>query len=166
MTPTCECGCGRPVRLSEKARHSRGYAKGQPLRFAQGHTGRTGKRQPGKYLYKGNQTLHVVIAAKALGRPLPAGAEVHHVDGNKQNNANSNLVICPSRAYHMLLHVRQRVIAAGGNPNTQRICTACKELVFLVDLVQTDSATRCRNCNTRLILKLRTYRASSREVHP
>jgi HNH endonuclease len=51
---------------------------------------------------------HVSIAEKALGKPLPKGAEVHHVDGNKANNNPTNLVICPNRAYHMLLHKRMR----------------------------------------------------------
>jgi hypothetical protein len=68
---------------------------------------------------------HVAIAVRALGKPLPKHAEVHHVDGNGKNNANSNLVICESRAYHRLLHVRARVVAAGGNPNTERVCGRC-----------------------------------------
>ena len=48
------------------------------------------------------------IAEKALGKPLPKGAEVHHVDGNSENDKPTNLVICPSHAYHMLLHARMR----------------------------------------------------------
>ncbi len=69
---------------------------------------------------------HVHIAESALGHALPAEAEVHHVNGNGRDNANSNLVICQDHAYHFLLHVRARVLRAGGNPNTQRICTDCK----------------------------------------
>lgn len=70
---------------------------------------------------------HLVIAEEALGRPLPRRAQVHHVDGNPRNNDRRNLVICEDGAYHMLLHVRQRVIAAGGNPSTQRVCGRCRE---------------------------------------
>jgi DNA-binding MarR family transcriptional regulator len=71
---------------------------------------------------------HREIAEKALGKPLPEGAEVHHIDGTKRNNANRNLVICQDRAYHALLHVRARVVRAGGDPNTQRLCGRCKQL--------------------------------------
>lgn len=68
---------------------------------------------------------HIVIAEAALGRFLPAGVEVHHVDENRRNNARSNLVICENHQYHRMLHARARVARAGGDPNTQKICAAC-----------------------------------------
>ncbi len=42
---------------------------------------------------------HIRVAEKALGRPLPVGAIVHHHDENKLNYEESNLVICQNRAY-------------------------------------------------------------------
>lgn len=68
---------------------------------------------------------HVIIAEKALGRKLPKGAHVHHVDGNKLNNENNNLVICQSSAYHNLIHLRQRSFNDCGNPAWRR-CMYCK----------------------------------------
>lgn len=67
---------------------------------------------------------HVMVAERALGRTLPAGAVIHHADENRQNNAPANLVICPDNSYHKLLHVRMRARDACGNPNW-RLCTFC-----------------------------------------
>lgn len=69
-----------------------------------------------------------MVAEAVLGRPLPRGAVVHHVDGTRDNNDPSNLVICQDQAYHMLLHARQRVVDMGGNPNVDKYCTTCKAL--------------------------------------
>ena len=68
--------------------------------------------------------VHVAIAEKALGRKMPKGVEIHHVDENGLNNDHSNLVICPDRAYHKLLHVRTNALNACGNANWLR-CVRC-----------------------------------------
>lgn len=48
-------------------------------------------------------------AELALGKPLPLGAEVHHV-----HDRADTLVICQDREYHLLLHARMR---ARGQPS-------------------------------------------------
>lgn len=102
------------------------------------------------YRERNGRRLHVDIAEKALGKPLPRGAEVHHADGDTHNNQNSNLVICQGRAYHMLLHARMRIRAAGGNPDAQRICYCCKKLVLREDINKANACRWCHRENVRL----------------
>lgn len=82
-----------------------------------GHTNRVrkdwiglGSFNPNGYRQKDGKREHVIVAEKAFGKPLPAGAVVHHVDGNKLNNDPSNLVICQDQAYHRLLHTRENAL--------------------------------------------------------
>lgn len=47
---------------------------------------------------------HRVVAEQMLGRPLAKGEIVHHVDGNKHNNAPENLKVM-SQSEHMREHL-------------------------------------------------------------
>ncbi len=71
---------------------------------------------------------HRLVAETAMGKTLRRSAQVHHIDGNPSNNNRSNLVVCESQAYHKLLHTRSRIRSAGGNPNTDGICSRCRTL--------------------------------------
>lgn len=103
-----------------------------------------------------------LIAEKALGKPLPKMARVHHINGIKTDDRNSNLVICENDKYHSLLHVRQKILACGGNPNTQAFCSKCKQLKLISDFWPIkkqrgfDSyCKRCRYERTQYWFKLR-----------
>lgn len=124
----CECGCGGQTTIAAYDHKARGAIKGQPRRFIIGHNG----RKPVVTDYRKLQTaagrvrLHIVRAERALGKTLPPKAVVHHADGTKGDDAP--LVICQDQAFHMLLHARLRVKAAGGDPNVDSICGRCRNV--------------------------------------
>jgi hypothetical protein len=68
----------------------------------------------------------IYVAEKALGKPLPINAVVHHHDRDQTNDDNSNIVICDSQAYHFLLHKRTRAYLACRNANWIK-CKICKK---------------------------------------
>ncbi len=132
----CQCGCGMTTNIAKKTYTSDGVRKGQPRRYVSGHNGRKDQKDPRAYLMThqpghhrasphGGVPTHVLIVERAMGKPLPVGAEVHHVDRNRHNNTPRNLVVCQDRVYHRLLHVRARILKAGGNPNTDKVCSRC-----------------------------------------
>ena len=69
---------------------------------------------------------HIRIAENALGHPLPFGAQIHHFNENPADNRPPNLVVCPTDAYHKLLHRRQKARNACGHPDW-RSCCYCQQ---------------------------------------
>lgn len=79
-----------------------------------------------KFSVNGRQVPGAVLKAEqALGKRLPPGVEVHHVDENPSNDSSSNLVVCPDKAYHKLLHRRTRAYNATGHADWL-YCRICK----------------------------------------
>lgn len=124
------------------------------MRKAFSYRNRTGhKSHPRAQGEWGQVQEHILVAEAALGRHLPTSAEVHHVDGDGRNNARRNLVICQDKAYHKLLHWRERVIKRGGDPNVGQFCSTCHQFKLFADfnlsraVKTTGRANRCRPCS-------------------
>lgn len=121
------------------------------------------KRSTKHYAKNGKRNEHTVLIEAILGKPLPRGAQIHHVNGDRKDNRHCNLVVCQDQRYHYLLHARQRVKDAGGNPNTQRFCYVCGRLCFLVDMTKPrhlSQSSRCFEC-TRVYKKIEYARLKS-----
>jgi hypothetical protein len=125
----CLCGCGQATRIAPVTDRSKGWIKGQPLKYMMGHRLKAGasmEKSPrwkgGRYLSThgyvllstpdGRQYEHILVAEKAIGRALlyispghPDNEVVHHINGDKQNNGPNNLLVCTHR-YHLELHHR------------------------------------------------------------
>ncbi len=69
---------------------------------------------------------HIIVVEKALGKPIPKGAVVHHVNHNRADNRTANLVLCQDSAYHNLLHRRERALVGGGSLDKLN-CRFCKQ---------------------------------------
>lgn len=137
----CDCGCGETMHLTDK--------RGRLRRFIKGHEGR-GSRGGSRIMSTGyemslkgddhcspkaGKTLrHIIIAEKALGKPLPQGSEIHHVNSIRADNGRGNLVICQDRAYHRLLHQRTTALNVCGHADWLK-CYYCGQYDALQNMV-------------------------------
>ncbi len=77
------------------------YSKGYyPVAYIKGGKGRQRK-------------IHIMKAEAALGRPLKPGEVVHHINMDKFDHRNCNLLVC-DRSYHRYLHHAMQLAYARG----------------------------------------------------
>ena len=100
---------------------------------------------------------HLLVAERAIGKPVPATARIHHIDDHGENNAPTNLVICENHAYHKLLHRRRNAYRAIGDPNGRR-CSRCRTYDHLENLRISKDAAVHRECHNAANKRYRAAR--------
>jgi hypothetical protein len=91
---------------------------------------------------------HTLVAERSLGKRLPAGAQVHHVDEDRKNNKPANLVVCQDQTYHKLLHRRMVALRECGHADWRR-CGICKQWSPPDDLWIGKEWCAHRSCNAK-----------------
>lgn len=132
MKNLCECGCGELVKKGNNfinGHNGRGsnngnWKGGRSFGGKNANYERTLNHNHPQSDYNGYVYTHILIAEKTLGKSLPPDTEIHHIKGH--TNDPGNLVICQNRAYHWLLHQRQRAYDACGHANWRK-CPFCKK---------------------------------------
>lgn len=60
-----------------------------------------------KYVYVGNKKLHHIIW-ECINGEIPKGYEIHHIDGNKENNSIYNLEMLSIKNHHDLHQIGRK----------------------------------------------------------
>lgn len=79
---------------------------------------------------------HVIIAEKKLGRLLKDSEVVHHIDGNKKNNSESNLMVFATNNDHVMFHKSGKAYESDGVWHSiptqyQKKCAFCGKLFYV-----------------------------------
>lgn len=119
------------IRVTQRKLNQDGYRRVGPLTLF-------GER-------RGLTMEHVVVVSKAMGKWLRRTARVHHVDEDRQNNDNANLVACDSVGYHALLHLRSEALSNCGNPDYRK-CYLCQRWDAPENLSKYRSTHKHREC--------------------
>jgi hypothetical protein len=105
------CGCGETTTIAKRTYATKGFYAGRHVRFMRGHGGRvlfaeTTSRWKGGVIVTDEGYLkrrvtrdgkrmyvldHRLVMEDMIGRRLAPNEEVHHINGNKQDNRPENL---------------------------------------------------------------------------
>jgi hypothetical protein len=131
----CECGCGKEAKEGNRFIKFHGFKKNGVHAVWKG--GKIKSSASGLLVYApnhpraqrhGNRPFyvleHILIAERALGKPLDRKHPIHHPTHNRFDN--TSLVICEDDNYHQLLHKRERALKACGHVDWLK-CVFCKQ---------------------------------------
>lgn len=144
-TGDCACGCGRKTRVALKnSRHAK-QVKGRPLKYIHGHHAfhKKGKLHSqwkgGRLLFMGYVVVympshprarkgyvfeHIVIMEKLLGRMIGTDEHIHHINGERGDNAPGNLLLFKSHSAHHAYEARIKAFKECGHYNWRK-CPYC-----------------------------------------
>ncbi len=181
----CECGCGQKTKIQTKNDFNAGLISGKPARFIQSHNmrlhgeksiswnGGTFISSQGYVLVKNDEhprrtangyvPEQILVVESIIGKFLPYGAVVHHINGDKSDNINTNLVLCQDWSYHMLLHMRTRAFRECGHADWRkcRYCHKYDEIKNMHMQVRNNRSSpdfRHRSCETEYLRQRRMLR--------
>jgi len=106
---------GRIVKLSKVEKHPALRGKEHPC-------WKGGTKDVHGYRIVSGEKEHRIVGARLIGRPLHVWETAHHVDANRDDNSDSNIVVIPEREhmrFHMFLRSRNLVI---NRENLENIC--------------------------------------------
>jgi hypothetical protein len=108
--------------------------------------------------FKRHVRIHTLVAETFIG-DIPNGYEVHHIDGNKQNNMVSNLSILESNEHKIITMLEHPNYTKGMNDynkyiKTRRIQQYTKDGHFIAEYANGEIASRFTNVCQRNILQV------------
>lgn len=65
---------------------------------------------------------HRIVAEQKIGRRLKRREQVHHINGNKQDNRPDNLLVASNAAEHHVHHRKQKNLRLPNEPNPLVAC--------------------------------------------
>lgn len=117
--------CGNPLRQGQLRCCSKECA-GIHFRGSNHPNWKNGYITDGYHMIRINaqrKLAHRQIMEEHLGRALLDTEVVHHIDGNRKNNAIENLQVLPSQSAHITLHLRKYLLT-----ETHRECHVCRQV--------------------------------------
>jgi len=145
MNGLCECGCGGKTWIATISDRSRGWVKGEPVRFIHGHA----NKLDGAHNWRGDQatdgTKHkravrwFDIRGKQCERCGNPATERHHKDTDPGNNTPDNIsFVC--RKCHSVIHWELGTRTLPHPAAQPRPCVLCG------DIVKKLSHGKCHKC--------------------